>query len=145
MYLSSYRVTNACTFCGSWCEHFQVQACASAQPLQAFIWCALSSLFSVDGAWRWEDTEVFYRGIQTAERRISSSIQEMTAGTNMILNRSRGEAGYKSIPRPNDDHHLEHIFSARCCVDVWLSWGSLIHRTTHWSSVEVTLWKGGDA
>lgn len=42
-------------------------------------------------------------------------------GPNMILNRSRGEAGNKSIARPNDDHHLEHIFSARCCVDVWLS------------------------
>lgn len=67
------------------------------------------------------------------------------AGPNTNLNRSRGETGYKSIPSPNDDHHLEHIFGAHCCVDVWLPWGSLIHRTTHWSYAEVTFWKGGGA
>lgn len=118
---------------------------ASVRLLQAFILCALSSLFSADAECRWEDVEASYRCIRTAGRRISSSIQEITAGTNMILNRSRGEAGHKSIPRPNDDHHLEHIFSACCCVDVWLSWGSLTYSTTHWSYLEVTFWKGGGA
>lgn len=75
--------------------------------------------------------------------RISSSIQEMMAGPNTILNRTGGDAGYKSILSPNDDHHLEHIFRAHCCLDVWLSWGSLIHKTTHWSYVEVTFKRGG--
>lgn len=73
---------------------------------------------------------------------ISSSIQEMMAGPNTILNRTRGDVGYKSILRPNDDHHLEHIFRAHCCLDVWLSWGTLIHKTTHWSYVEVTFKRG---
>lgn len=75
--------------------------------------------------------------------RISSSIQEMMAGPNTILNRTGGDAGYKSILSPNDDHHLEHIFRAHCCLDVWLSWGRLIHKTTHWSYVEVTFKRGG--
>lgn len=51
----------------------------------------------------------------------------MTAGPNTILNRTREEAQYKSILIANDDHHLEHIFRAHCCLDVWLSRGSVIH------------------
>lgn len=86
------------------------------------------------------NAETSHRGIRMGEHteQISSSIQEMMAGPNTILNRTREDAQYKSILSPNDDHHLEHIFRARCCLDVWLSWGSLIHRTTHWSRVEVT-------
>lgn len=107
-----------------------------------YLVCTFFQLFGGCRLQRWEDTEA---GIRTAGRRLSSSIQEMMVGPNTILNRSRGEAGYKSIPSPNDHHHLDHIFSAHCCVDVWLSWGSLIHRKTHWSYVRVTFWKGGGA
>lgn len=69
------------------------------------------------------NAEASYRGIRMGEHRerISSSIQEMMAGPNTILNRTRGDAGYKSILSSNDDHHLEHIFRAHCCLDVWLS------------------------
>lgn len=91
------------------------------------------------------NAEASYWGIWMGEHRerISSSIQEMMAGPNTILNRTGGDAGYKSILSPNDDHHLEHIFRAHCCLDVWLSWGRLIHKTTHWSYVEVTFKRGG--
>lgn len=90
------------------------------------------------------NAEASYRGIRMGQHReqISSSIQEMMAGPNTILNRTRGDAGYKSILSPNDDHHLEHIFRAHCCLDVWLSSGSHIHKTTHWSYVEVTFKRG---
>lgn len=66
------------------------------------------------------NAEASYWGIWNTER-MSSFIQEMMAGPNMILNRTRGDARYKSILIPNDDHHLEHILRAHCCLNVWLS------------------------
>lgn len=95
---------------------------------------SLLRLQSADG-----NAEASHRGIRMEQHteQISSSIQEM-AGPNTILNRTREEAQSKSILIVNDDHHLEHIFRAHCCLDVWLSRGSLIRWTTHWSPVEVT-------
>lgn len=58
------------------------------------------------------NAEASYRGIQMGKHRerINSSIQEMTAGPNTILNRTRGYSGNKSIAGSNDDHHLGQIF-----------------------------------
>lgn len=81
--------------------------------------CALSSFFSADADGRTLRLPMEASGrLDAGQAHLSRKWQR---GPNMILNRSRGEAGYKSIARPNDDHHFEHIFSARCCVDVWLS------------------------
>lgn len=145
MDLSLNRVTNVLTRFGSWREHFQIHPNGDThkhtllQDLPLFFSPKLSCLFCeiADG-----NAEASYWGIRIEEHRISSSIQEMMAGLNKILNRTRGEAGYKSIPSPNDDNHLDHIFSAHCCLDIWLSWGRLIHKTTHWSYVEVTFKTG---
>lgn len=69
--------------------------------------------------------------VEEHREQISSFIQEMMARLNTILNHTRGDAWYKSVLRPSDDHHLEHIFRAYCCLDAWLSQGSLIPKTTH--------------
>lgn len=163
----SYCVTNVLTCVGSWHEHFQVKTHtntdthkhAHTPPWPLFFLKTTYGNFIIS---RFMHPSFFhsvfflvFRGCRLQMGMLrhpiaasgwgnteSSSIQEMMAGPNTILNRTRGGAGYKSILSPNDDHHLEHIFRAHCCLDVWLSWGSLIHKTTHWSYEEVTFKRG---